>query len=43
MGALKEYYYEYITSEEYDMMTDDEYEQYLAEKSAYEEALSQGK
>ena len=42
MGKLKEYYHEYLTSEDFDYMTDDEYQQWLAEKEAYEEALSFG-
>jgi hypothetical protein len=42
MGAMKEYYHEYLTAEEFDYMTDDDYEQWLAEKGAYEEALSNG-
>lgn len=43
MGALKEYYYEYISSEEFDLMTDEQYEEWLEQKAAYEDALSQGK
>lgn len=29
MSAIKEYYHEYLSAEEFDYMFDDEYEQYL--------------
>jgi hypothetical protein len=38
MGKLKEYYHEYLTAEEFDLMTDEEYELWLQrEKEAVEE------
>lgn len=48
MGQIKNYFYDYLTSEDFDLMFDDEYEQWLknrqeqldAEQAAYEEALS---
>lgn len=54
MGKLKNYYFDYLSSEDFDLMFDDEYEEYLkakeeyelqyeAEKEAYEEALSLAK
>lgn len=54
MGQLKNYYHDYLSSEDFDLMFDDEYELWLkkqqekieqseAEKSAYEEALGWGK
>jgi hypothetical protein len=29
MGKLKDYYYDYLTSEDFDLMVDDEYEQWI--------------
>jgi hypothetical protein len=52
MGELKNYYTDYLSSEDFDLMFDDEYELWLKnrtteeieeEKSAYEESLSWGK
>lgn len=52
MGQLKKYYHEYLTSEDFDLMSDEEYDiwlqkkkeyeilQYEAEKEAYDEALA---
>jgi hypothetical protein len=38
MSAIKEYYNEYLTSEDFDLMFDDEYELWLKNKQAeYEE------
>jgi hypothetical protein len=40
MGALKEHYHEYLTSEDFDLMFDDEYELWLENKQVeYEEYL----
>ena len=39
MGALKEYYNDYLSSEEFDLMTDEEYELWLQQqKEAMEES-----
>ena len=51
MGQLKNYFHEYLTAEDFDLMFDDEYETWLelrqkdqeqieGEQSAYEEALA---
>jgi hypothetical protein len=48
MGQIKNYFNDYLSSEDFDLMFDDEYEQWLeqrqiqleAEQAAYEEALS---
>ena len=40
MGALKEYYHEYLSAEDFDLMFDDEYELWLENKKVeYEEYL----
>jgi hypothetical protein len=40
MGAIKEYYHDYLSSEEFDLMFDDEYELWLKNKQVeYEEYL----
>jgi len=47
MGAIKEYYHEYLSAEEFDLMFDDEYEEWLNNKQVeYEEyiqAIGDGK
>jgi hypothetical protein len=54
MGALKEYYHEYLSAEDFDYMFEGEYEawmkqqeynqeQYEEEKAAYEDALAAAK
>jgi predicted RNA-binding protein associated with RNAse of E/G family len=46
MGAMKEYYHEYLTDTEFDLMFDDEYEMWLEnkqiEKEEYEQAIGDG-
>jgi hypothetical protein len=32
MGKLKDYYYDYLTSEDFDLMFDDEYEQWIKQQ-----------
>jgi len=32
MGSIKEYYYDYLTSEDFDLMYDDEYEQWIKQQ-----------
>lgn len=46
MGLLKQYFHEYLTSEDYDNMTDDEYELWLVNyeitKEEYFQAIGDG-
>jgi hypothetical protein len=32
MGKLKEYFFDYLSSEEFDLMTDEEYEQWIKQQ-----------
>lgn len=46
MSAMKEYYHEYLTDTDFDLMFDDEYEMWVANQQAhreeYEQALGDG-
>ena len=46
MGALKEYYTEYLSAEDFDLMFEGEYETWLEnhkiEKEEYEQAIGDG-
>jgi len=37
------YYYDYLSAEDFDLMTDEEIDNWLEQKAAYEEALAAGK
>ena len=42
MGQLKTAFEEFLSSEDFDLMYDDEYENWLAQKEAYEQAIGDG-
>jgi hypothetical protein len=42
MGQLKTAFDDFLSSEDFDLMFDDEYENWLAQKEEYEQAIGDG-